>query len=128
MKKYKLIKSFPGSPEVGSILHYLSEENNNYDGNGAMYYDMWSNRWEVGHVESNPEYFASELHVTEDGVSLFELDSYWFIFPNNTIGEGIARSTNVWAKHCFSTREAAEAYLESIKQTDFNTVEINYKR
>ena len=144
MKKYKLIKSFPGSTEVGYI----------YTEYGGRYYPhgRTSDNFSAQQVESNPEFFAPYLFTTEDGVEIYK-------------GEGAYAIKDFYIYYhiyyfpkdykCFSIREAAEAYLESLKlrlqelqvqpvtdivsvsvegyiesirQIEFNTVEINYKR
>jgi hypothetical protein len=55
MSKYKLIKTYPGSPELGTIAERISKIKSNtsyYYGEGEKKYCIYDN-----HVEDNPEYW-----------------------------------------------------------------------
>ena len=60
IRKFKLIKEYPGSGELGKVLTNECEGIEN-----------WSEYWEE--IKEEP------ILITEDGKELFEGDEYWFI-------------------------------------------------
>lgn len=120
--KYKLIKKFPNSPDVGIVFHYFD---NSYQAFGLVY------RYTRGDVESNPEFFAPLAFKDENGVNVFNGDSFWVIKngafdfhnePYNTDGDmykfladGKPEVTN--GEKLFATKEAAQEYLEKYRNS-----------
>lgn len=107
MKKYKLIKEYPGSPELGTEVEKdkLSK---------SYFYRCGDKRWVVltDHVEENPEYWeeindnlwyvVSERHYQPD-YTLFEA---WWVYKIESIGPNPSSPL-----HYFKTKEEAELFV-----------------
>ena len=101
MKKYKLVKTYPGSPEWGTVVEEKCKTSN--------FYMFDSNAVLRSHVENNPEYweevYESPLRymvVTEGSVHDFKV-----IMTPAYLYEGIEDST----KHIFKTKEEADDFI-----------------
>ena len=71
MKKYKLIKEYPGSPEIGRTVTPKSSSDN---------FCYWEGSW--FDPEKHPEFWEEikePLFITADGISVFENDSVFQI-------------------------------------------------
>jgi hypothetical protein len=78
MKQYKLIKEYPTSPPLGTIL--TLKENGWYQ-SGTSYAHLPES------IEIFPEFWKEikePLFTTEDGVDVYEGDEYWYIVDNYT--------------------------------------------
>jgi len=108
MKKYKLIKEYPGSPELGSVVEKQIKS--------QTYYHIYNDR-KFGvlseHVEGQPEYWEE---VNEN--------IWWCVWERDYIQNGstffkawipkeIECIPDVWAteRHYFKTKEVAEQYI-----------------
>lgn len=131
--KYKLIKDLP-DVKAGTIFQYN-------EGFTSEYYEYIENnqskKYSIDIVENNPDWFVPYLFTTEDDVDIYNGDEYVIlvtkdyenkkhkkgdIFYSQTLilgEEGIPLNfeyniqQNIWK--IFSTKEAAEQYLESLK-------------
>jgi hypothetical protein len=100
MKKFKLIKEYPGSPDLGTEVERISKSSKNYsysEGNGR--YCVLSE-----HVEDNPEYWEEVNKylwwvVFEEDYDVFES---WFPFCLETCTE---------YKNRFKTKQEAESFI-----------------
>lgn len=109
MKKYKLIKTWPDGPTVGTIFQKRPAQS---------YFEARDYPWTFhkDEVESSPEFFAPYLFTTEDGVDIYKGDFLFATLADNSIiGPGqydvkIKNNSNI--KH-FSTREAAQKWIDS---------------
>ncbi len=118
---YKLIKCYPGSPELGSIfikreayeaIFYLGKKQNS---------DKWQINLPIDIVENNPEFWQkveekskTKFFKTEDGVDIFEDDKYFTVNQDYLIGGKIAGKESVDILNifkAFSTKEKAEEYV-----------------
>ena len=76
MKKYKLVKCFPGSPPIGTVAAktHLGYSTGGY---GVLF---------VEDVENYPEFWElikEPLFITEDRVEIFNGDNYWFVVKSD---------------------------------------------
>jgi hypothetical protein len=98
IRKFKLIKEYPGSGELGKVLTNECEGIEN-----------WSEYWEE--IKEEP------ILITEDGKELFEGDEYWFIdeefiaYPN-IVEDGCGGKKDY---KYFSTKESAKKWIEENK-------------
>lgn len=147
-KKYKLVKTYPGSPELGTIVDkrgvivYFPQDT------PTVYHSIAQNQ-----VENYPEFWQKVeekkvLFTCEDGISIKEGDEYWFIVLNKEnypalrdrewkpIRE-IAKDSNPQFKHeelqkhlgnkTFSTKEKAEEFIYFAKpRFSFKDIEKAY--
>ncbi len=79
-------------------------------------------------IDNNPDYFEVKekewakryLFTTEDGVDIFENGEYWIISePSNIIIKGVVDNVDQTLSNAikrFSTKKAAQSYLNSIKK------------
>jgi hypothetical protein len=121
--KYKLLKSLPDIEE-GSIFVKDIEQN--------IYCYFKTGKWyEANIVENNTDWFAPYLFTTEDSVDVFDNRDFWCVVMETTPhgawvkGSITVQNTNIYlslqkngnSKYLkfFSTKEAAEQYLESLK-------------
>jgi hypothetical protein len=106
MTKYKLIKEYPGSPELGTIAERISKIKSNtsyYYGEGEKKYCIYDN-----HVEDNPEYWKK----VNDNL-------WWVVFTKeDTIFESYypyCLETSIFkaqdSRQYFKTKEEAEDYI-----------------
>lgn len=116
--KYILIKTYPGSPPLGTIV-----TNSNGDGNHS-YIISGVKEYPRKIIEDNPEFWKNYseelLFTTEDGVDIFEGDIVYSIFKDyssskiyiiktpNFGGEGELTHNDFFN---FSTKKAAENYI-----------------
>jgi len=116
MKQYKLIKEYPGSPKLGTIVNHAKgwgSYESYFDGN--LVYSTYA-------IENYPEFWQEikePLFTTEDGVDIYEGDWYWYVYPKlkdraagNTAKKGFKPSSEY---KYFSNRELAEKYLDKNK-------------
>jgi hypothetical protein len=104
MMKYRLVKTYPGSPELSTEVEKDSLSK-------SYFYRDGDKRWCVlnDHVENNPEYWEevyesplSYMVVTEGGIHDFKV-----IMTPAYLHEGI----NDYTKHIFKTKEEAEEFI-----------------
>lgn len=124
MVKYKLIKCYPNSPKLGSVI---MDTNPN---NGAQ--DMWfEESWGKGGSQSfmlpkstNPEKYPEfweevkePLFITTDGVKIYSEDHAWIVYDNFTLSEGVffTKVKMFDSLKYFSTKEKAESYIKENK-------------
>ena len=99
MKKYKLIKKYPGSPEIGTIVRW---------NRGRYYFNKSMNKaYLLGQVESYPEFWEEVKEVEKDNfiyvsevsnIKVYPDKKYWFIdcpigYNQNTYGELINKKS-----------------------------------
>lgn len=119
MAKFKLIKKFPSSPEVGTIFtggEGFCYKERGMDGKKPFSSSLMT--YLEKDVENNPEYFAPCLFTTEDGVDVYKGDRYFFLSIANEILQVIAcGNSDDFSNDIkrFSTYGAAKAYLDSLK-------------
>lgn len=94
MTKYRLVKTYPGSPEFGTVV---SSENKISDWKGIDYYEKYPEYWEEVY-ESPLRYMV----VTEGSVHDFKV-----IATPAYLYDGIEDST----KHIFKTKEEADDFI-----------------
>ena len=103
MKKYKLIKEYPGSPELGTIVEGKSSDGKNYS------FSMLGGRVYVikYHVEDNPEYWE-EVNENNYMVSLTDMAfrNAWEVIEVRSINY---KETD--SKKFFKTEEEAEHFI-----------------
>ena len=118
MKKFKLIKRYPNSLELGTIVEKEWDE---YGVQFAAYPEFW-------------EEVLEPLFTTEDGVEILEGEEFYFVDSFWEIGKGKATvgCKKITLMKEFSTKEAAEKYIDenkpkfSIKDIE-NTLKESYK-
>jgi len=107
--KYKLIKEYPGSPELGTVVEKISNSISSYHyKSGEKIYCVFNN-----HVEENPEYWEK-----------VSKDIWWVVWKRDYIQEGaelfkawtpykIECIPVVWSseRQYFKTKEDAEQYI-----------------
>ena len=107
--KYKLIKEYPGSPELGTVVEKISNSISSYHyKSGEKIYCVFNN-----HVEENPEYWEK-----------VSKDIWWVVWKRDYIQEGaelfkawtpykIECIPVVWSseRQYFKTKEQAEEFL-----------------
>lgn len=118
--KYKLIKKYPTSPEVGTVIH------NHY----SKIFISENHPYNIEEKDILPEYWAKYVFTSEDGVDLFVGDRY-FPVPIKDISHVKAFTITNLNAICqdlvslnydhinykfFSTEKAAKDYLESLKK------------
>lgn len=122
--KYKLIKEYPNSPKLNSIV----EEDSNgifFKRIGELIYLYTKDQ-----IKDYPEFWEEvkePLFITEDGKSVYVGDIYYTVFIKEdcietfkVMGKWIAKELDEytsWSKDCkyFSSKEAAEKYIEENK-------------
>jgi hypothetical protein len=108
--KYKLIKEYPGSPNLGTV----AEKESKIKSNTSYYYSDGDKRWCIYdyHVEDNPEYwekvnenlwYVVSKRNYQEGNMLFQ---EWFIY---TIETCFSKDNGVLLY--FKTKEEAEEYI-----------------
>jgi len=103
-KKFKLVKYFPKSPPIGTILIERTDHYSNLRG-GFVY--------EKQEVESSTEFFAPYWTNTNDNVELYVEDTFYYISKiDSSICQGVARLTNQDGYNIFSIKEAAQKYID----------------
>lgn len=111
---YKLIKEYPGSPEVGTIVSTINDK-------WTHYFDAISAKdYKKDIVENYPEFWKkleNPLFVTEDGVNIYMDDPYW---PVNTVFDtfelrGNSLSGQTPEYKYFSTKAKALEYIRMNK-------------
>ena len=76
MKKYKLVRCFPGSPPIGTVA-IKTHFGYSTGGYGMLF---------VEDVENYPEFWElikEPLFITEDRVEIFNGDNYWFVVKSD---------------------------------------------
>ena len=117
MAKFKLIKKFPGSPEVGTIFTGGSGfcyKERGMDGKKSVSSSLKT--YLEKDIENNPEYFAPCLFTTEDGVDIYEGDLFYHIAYEN-VWLTIAMIQPDYQRYgkTFSTEKAAQDYMDLLK-------------
>ena len=114
MRKFKLIKCYPGSLPIGTEVNY-SEEHKIYNYNGGNFYSELPKH----QVENLPEFWKEvkePIFISDDGVEMFKGDNVYFVvnFELSTM----IYVVNDWFKTAtpdykrFSTKEAALKYID----------------
>lgn len=118
MKKYKLIKEYPGSPSVGATTGGFNDANNIYY--NIYMGDFLGTRIHRFYIENFPEFWQElkePLFTTEDGVDIYMDDSYWSVGTTfNTCelkGNNLSGKTSTFKY--FSTRAKALDYISMNK-------------
>jgi len=117
MKKFKLIKKYPGIFSILNIGDIVTQENINELYSFKTYY---SSKWNDAYFEEYPEYWqrVSALFLTEDNVTIFSGDSWWYVVlatlnpPKQTSNYTVASNSEVKR---FSTKEAAWRFINKNK-------------
>lgn len=126
LKKYKLIKKFPNSPDVGTEIIFkkgITFSNTycaNTTGQSYWYYPE--------DVENYPEFWEEVMEkksfiTTEDKVKIFEGDIVWFISRNLNkedwkfpLATTVSKDTLFREHHIyFASEKAAKQYIEDNK-------------
>ena len=114
MKKYKLIKEYPYSPEVGIIVEQTNENKMRYKYND---FDI-----SLTIIEHYPEFWQEvkePLFVTDDGVEIFDEDLFYIprIISDYIIESHHADCTKTYTKNLlkFKTKEASEQWIKENK-------------
>jgi len=106
MKKYKLLKNYPPYKKGDILIE-----------NGTSGYSKSNWDWPVKYaiIEKYPDWFASYVFTTEDGVDIYLDEPYYFIFDcDGTVGKGRAVTTDATKfNNRFSTKEVAEKHMEN---------------
>ena len=103
MRKFRLIKKYPGSPQLDSIRTGSEENCRLFPSEKCM--------------ENNPEFWEEvkkPILTTEDGVDLYDRDDYWYVYlANYDIHKSIVSiySETHSTSKTFSTRQAAKDYV-----------------
>jgi len=95
--KYKLIKCYPGSPDLG---YEISSENKTIDWKGSLFYDKYPEYWEK--VNENLWWCVSEKDYKVN-YSLFEA---WFVYTIESYGP-----SSLSPLKYFKTKEEAENFV-----------------
>lgn len=100
MKRYKLIKEYPNSPKLGSIILNINSEF--YSIKPDNYPEFWQ------------EFIPEKSFISEDGVTITEGDKIWVVESNLSINNRIFISDlyihdNI--RKIFSTIEKAKEYV-----------------
>jgi len=106
--KHKIIKKFPNSPKVGTILEscFNKKEYVTLVPAKCIYFNKEE-------VESNPEYFAPYLGLSNDGQDYYKGDKvYWIDNTKALRGGNIQR---VLDYPIFVNKEKAQEYINSLK-------------
>ena len=110
MRKFKLIKKYPNSPELGYIIEILPGTNMYfYNGSQICYSDEYPEFWEE---------IKEPILTTEDGYEIFEGDKVYFV----EIGEYLHKGCEIVNSYknnyildkdfkFFKTKENAEKYI-----------------
>jgi len=101
IKKYKLIKTYPTSPKLGSEVDVSAD---------ADPYKDFPDNWE----DITPVKLDIPLFKTEDGVDIFEGDKVYFVnITNQRFNIDICLQADLYKSHLlyFSTKEKAEEYI-----------------
>jgi hypothetical protein len=110
MKKYKLIKAYPGSPKLGYIVE---ASNHSMFKNQAYYRGVRINS--SNNQEFWEEIIEKPLFTTEDGVDVFEKQEVFELINNTKIFRiTFLKCTSMTGKNSrkyFSTKEKAENYI-----------------
>ncbi len=126
MKRFKLIKEYPGSPKLGTeVTRALRHQHYNF--NGGTFKDALS----IMSVEENPEFWIEvkpPLAKSEDGVDIYEEQRvFWVIMTD--LGPKLHVEGNFTRCHIvlgvpkyykfFSSKKAAEEYVEDYNKPKF---------
>lgn len=116
MKKYKLIKEYPGSPKLNTIINEKTSEHfkGKYEINGIVE--------ESDQVENYPEFWEEldkkeKVLTTEDGIDIFEGNDLYYINENAEIKEWKCFKTDYLHLNkikYFSSQESADEYLKTL--------------
>lgn len=118
-KKYKLIKTYPSSPNLGEIVK---------QGDNKCYVGSLHTIYSTNHIENQPEFWKElkePLFQTEDGIDMYEDDTYWtlrtkdndWLFEDKVVKninyfysseKDYSKTTGIYY---FSTKKAAENYI-----------------
>lgn len=112
--KYKLVKKYPGSPNIGDTAELDIELGDFRVSNN--YFQPISKKQIINYPEFWEE-VKEPLFVTEDGVDVFKYDYFYYVSKYGICYKGYARelsATNKEFKY-FSTPEAAKKYIEQNK-------------
>lgn len=130
-KKYKLIKQYDGSPQVGTIVNQ-SIDFPHYNFNGGNFTTAITQYF----VENTPEFWEEikekeYLFLSDDNVEIFKGDGYYQVTPEFKyyfIGNNDYKRRNC-DKH-FSTERAAKDWIETNKPqfsiNDLKNASISY--
>jgi len=108
MNKYKLIKTYPGSPELGTEV-----EKDNLS--KSYFYRNGDKRWCVlnNHVEDNPEYWEKVN------------DNLWYVVIEDffNCGNGFHRPWTIYNVEALNLEDIQEQLWGSVKKNIFKTKE-----
>ena len=90
-KKYKLIKEYPNSPKLGSVI---IDTNTNNGAKDCWFSEDWGKSGSKAffiprstNPEKHPEFWElvkeKPLFITEDKVEIFNGDNYWFVVKSD---------------------------------------------
>mgnify|MGYP003596180977 CR=1 FL=1 len=107
MKKFKLVREYPGSPKLGTIVESKMFNGQCFTDEPSKRYDMYPEFWQ----EVKP------VFISDDGVEMFVGDSYWANLADfsDVVMLEITDTTpkdNVLSFKRFSTKEAALKYID----------------
>lgn len=131
VRKFKLIKEYPGSPKLGSII---MDTNPNNGAKDSWFEENWGKAHKLSFklgINTQPDRFPEfwekieekqPLFITEDDKEIFEEDIYYFIKRNSVdiVNDGYAKKGHYCGKNIedyvyFSTKEAAEKWIDENK-------------
>lgn len=121
--KYKVIKTFPGSPKLGHIVtggNGFSYRDRGFGGKLTLH-ETWKSFPEK-EVESSPEFFAPYLFTTEDRVDVYAYDDFYYIGDAKNICQTkcLFKGDGDFSKFkTFSTREAAQKWIDEQNKPKF---------
>lgn len=133
MIKYKLIKEYPGSPKIGTVV----EKESKIKSNTSYYYREGEKRWCIfdNHVENNPEYWEevneAYLVLLRDG---YFLNSFQ-VYKSNTIEPSSHRlyfktkesavDFVIHNKPCLNYEEVVGIYIKTLNvdKTELNALQ-----
>ena len=109
MKKFKLIKAYPNSPDLGVVVE--EDKIGQFVSNTIEIFDKYT-------IENFPEFWEvikDPILTTEDGVDIYEGDSYWYIPKGTTeiveIDSSIIGEDFAGGDLDFSTEELAREHV-----------------
>jgi len=108
-KQYKLIKTYPGSPTLGTIA---TEESPYYRYNGCCMCFM-------NIIEESPEFWEKinePIFISDDGKEMLEGDKYFAVYSTWLCDAfNVSKSSPLNHTKNFSCRELAEKYIQENK-------------
>lgn len=114
MKTYKLIKTYPGSPKLGTIALDIGFRYNYLDENRTCF-DYTNSKKECIAIEDNPDFWEPlnvARFISTDGIEMYSGMKYYFV-SNFAVFSSIVDEYTIFDKETkrFSTEKAANQYI-----------------